>query len=75
MHFLLYFCNVDIKLVLISTALVAVAFAGIAVKLLFKKGGEFAGTCASRNPMLSDGEVCGFCGAKPGEACGSEKSN
>ncbi|MCS6979739.1 MAG: membrane or secreted protein [Flavobacteriales bacterium] len=64
------------KLVLLSVGLLAVAFAGLAVKLIFRKNGEFAGTCASRNPMLSDGEVCGFCGARPGEACaGSEKSN
>lgn len=62
----------DFQLIFLSMGLLALAFAGIAVKLLFKKGGEFAGTCASRNPMLSDGEVCGFCGAKPGEVCASE---
>ena len=31
-----------------------------------KKDGEFAGTCASQNPILNkDGETCGFCGKTP----------
>jgi hypothetical protein len=31
-----------------------------------KKNGEFAGTCASQNPMLNTtGESCGFCGKTP----------
>ena len=31
-----------------------------------KKDGEFAGTCASQNPVLNkDGEPCGFCGKTP----------
>jgi hypothetical protein len=64
---------VDFTLIFISLGLMAVAFAGIAIKLLIKKGGEFAGTCASRNPILSDGEVCGLCGAKSGEACASQE--
>ena len=40
------------NLFLLSIALLALAFAGIAVKILFKKNGEFAGTCASNNPLL-----------------------
>ena len=48
----------------------ALAFAGIAVKILFKKNGEFAGTCASNNPLLNkEGESCGVCGARPEEKC------
>jgi hypothetical protein len=58
------------KLVLLSIALLALAFAGIAVKILFKKNGEFAGTCASNNPLLNkEGESCGICGARPEEKC------
>ena len=31
-----------------------------------KKDGEFAGTCASQNPMINtNGEACGFCGKTP----------
>lgn len=61
------------KVILISIVFMAVAFAGIAVKLLFKKNGKFAGTCASNNPMLNEeGAPCGFCGAKPDEMCKKE---
>jgi len=59
-----------IKLILISVALLAIAFAGIAIKILFKKNGEFAGTCASNNPLLQDdGVSCSVCGARPEEKC------
>jgi len=59
-----------IKLILISVALLALAFAGIAIKILFKKNGEFAGTCASNNPLLQDeGVSCSVCGARPDEKC------
>ena len=55
-------------LILITLALLGIAIAGISIKLWAKKDGEFAGTCASQNPMLnSDGEACGFCGKTPDE--------
>ncbi len=61
------------KLILISVALLALAFAGIAIKILFKKNGEFAGTCASNNPLLNDeGVTCSVCGARPDEKCKSD---
>ncbi|MBD99523.1 MAG: membrane or secreted protein [Verrucomicrobia bacterium] len=61
------------KVTLLAIALLAIAFAGIAVKILLKKNGKFAGTCASNNPMLNeDGEACSFCGAKPDEKCKKE---
>lgn len=57
-------------LVLISIGLLALAFAGIAIKIWAKKEGEFAGTCASNNPVLQEeGAVCGLCGARPEEQC------
>ena len=40
------------ELILLTILLLAVAFAGIAIKILVKKNGEFTGTCASNNPML-----------------------
>jgi len=53
-------------LFLITLALLVVAVAGISIKLWAKKDGEFAGTCASQNPILNkDGETCGFCGKTP----------
>ena len=56
--------------VLLSIALLAICFAGIAIKIIFKKDGEFSGTCASNNPLLNkEGESCSFCGARPDEKC------
>lgn len=61
------------KLVLLSVGLLILAFAGIAVKILIKKDGKFAGTCASNNPMLrEEGVSCSVCGARPEEQCKSE---
>jgi len=58
------------KVFLFSVLLMALAFAGIAIKILLKKNGEFAGTCSSNNPMLQkEGAVCGVCGATPEEQC------
>jgi hypothetical protein len=54
------------KLVLLTIVLLALAFAGIAIKIWAKKDGKFAGTCASQSPFLNkDGENCGFCGKTP----------
>ena len=56
--------------ILLSIFLLAIAFVGIAVKILIKKDGKFAGTCASNNPMIQEkGGSCGLCGAKPDEKC------
>lgn len=58
--------------VLISIVLVALAVAGIAIKILVKKDGQFAGTCSSNNSFLQkEGGVCSICGAKPNEKCKS----
>jgi len=58
------------KVVLISVLLLGLAFAGIAIKLLVKKDGQFAGTCASNNPMMKSSEgSCSVCGARPEEIC------
>ncbi|MEJ6599736.1 MAG: membrane or secreted protein [Crocinitomicaceae bacterium] len=59
--------------VLLSILLLALAFGGIAIKIWAKKDGEFAGTCASNNPMLQEeGASCGLCGASPKEKCKSD---
>ena len=58
------------ELVLVTIVLLGLGFAGIAIKIWAKKGGEFAGTCASNNPMLNEeGASCGLCGARPDEQC------
>lgn len=61
------------KVVALAIGLLAIGFAGIAIKILVKKDGKFAGTCASQNPFLNkEGEACSLCGAKPEEQCRNE---
>ena len=55
-----------IKLIIISILLLAIGFAGIAIKIWAKKGGEFDGTCAGSNVRLkAEGIACG-CGNEGG---------
>jgi hypothetical protein len=62
-------------LVIISIVLLSLGFAGIAIKIWAKKDGEFAGTCASNNPLLQEeGASCGLCGASPEEKCKSDNA-
>ncbi len=62
------------KLLFLTIGILALAVAGIAIKIWSKKDGEFAGTCASQNPFLNkDGQACGMCGKLPSEQdCGNE---
>lgn len=54
------------KLLFITIGLLALAFAGIAIKIWAKKDGKFAGTCASQSPFLNEsGESCSLCGKTP----------
>ena len=63
------------KLALIAIGLLGLGFAGIAIKIWGKKGGEFSGTCASNNPLVNgEGETCSFCGARPDEQCKNEEA-
>ena len=62
------------EVILLAILFTSLAFAGIAIKILVKKNGEFAGTCASQSPFLNEeGEACGFCGASPEEKCKKEE--
>lgn len=57
-------------LVVLSILLVGLAIAGIAIKILVKKDGQFAGTCSSNNPLFpNEGGACNICGARPDEKC------
>lgn len=61
------------KVILLAIGLLALGFAGIAIKILVKKDGEFAGTCASNNPLLKDESgSCSVCGARPEDTCLAE---
>ena len=62
------------EVVLLSIGLLALGFAGIAIKIIVKKDGKFSGTCASNSPFLNkEGENCGLCGASPEEMCQKEE--
>ncbi len=64
---------VVLKVTLLAIGLLALGFAGIAIKIWAKKDGEFAGTCASNSPFLNqEGESCSYCGASPEEKCKSD---
>ena len=67
--------NMTLAVILITILLVGLAFAGIAIKLLVKKDGRFAGTCASNHPMFQEDGACGFCGARPEEKCKGKKGS
>ncbi len=48
---------------LLSIGVLALFFILMSVRLLFLKGGEFKGTCASQSPWLTkEGATCGYCG-------------
>lgn len=47
----------------LTLGFLALFFVLMSVRLIFLKGGEFKGTCASQNPFLNkDGGTCGYCG-------------
>jgi len=63
----------SIELISLTVLLLALAVAGIAIKILLKPNGTFSGTCASQNLYLNQqGESCSICGAKIGEECKEE---
>ncbi len=65
------------ELLFITFGLLALAFAGIAIKIWGKKDGKFAGTCASQSPFLNkEGEACSMCGKLPEQQgdCNTAKS-
>lgn len=63
--------------VLLGVGFIALFFILMSVRLIFKKNGEFKGTCASQSPFLNkEGATCGFCGKTmtAGEECGNPDS-
>jgi len=56
--------------ILVVFGLLAFAFAGLAIRVIFIRKGEFHGTCATNNPMLKN-EIgdCIICGHEPDDEC------
>lgn len=58
---------------LIAMVVILLVFAGVSIRVLLLKNGEFHGTCSTNNEFNkrhNDGK-CGVCGAEPDEACRS----
>ena len=61
------------KIFIITVLMLVFVFIGIGIKIILKKDGKFAGTCASQSPFLNkEGEICGFCGKTADEMCPNE---
>ncbi len=55
--------------VLAAILVLGIAVALLAIRILFVRGGEFRGTCASNNPYLrKDGGACWACGKSDSES-------
>lgn len=63
-----------LKLLLITIVLVGIAIAGIAVKMFFKKGGEFQKSCGSVDPYSGQRVAC-TCGKPEEERCENKHSH
>jgi hypothetical protein len=64
---------------LLSLAVFALFFILMSVRLIFIKGGEFRGTCATQSPaLMKEGITCGYCGKTLGagdSACGDPEKD
>ncbi|OWY22586.1 hypothetical protein C7N43_01410 [Sphingobacteriales bacterium UPWRP_1] len=59
---------------LLSIGLMTFVMAGIGLRILLVKGGQFRGTCANNNPMLEEKiGKCTVCGRTAGEACKADE--
>jgi hypothetical protein len=57
-----------IKLILVSVVLLALAFAGIAIKMFFLKDAEFTKSCSSIDPLSGKHLSCN-CGGNENVSC------
>ena len=61
--------------ILLTIAILGIAFALLSLRILLVKDGEFRGTCSSNNPMLRNKlGPCVACGKKEGEVCSREQA-
>lgn len=55
---------------LVTTVVLLILIAMIAVRIILIKGGEFHGSCSSNNPFTKrEGGRCTLCGATSEESC------
>jgi hypothetical protein len=60
-----------IKILLITIVFLALAFAGFAIKIFFKKGGEFKKQCSTVDPKTGQPLGCS-CGGNGDGSCRNE---
>lgn len=63
--------------VLLGIGCIGLFFVLMSVRIIFKKNGEFKGTCASQSPFLNkEGITCSYCGKtlKDNETCANNDS-
>ncbi|HRY97696.1 MAG TPA: hypothetical protein P5550_01430 [Bacteroidales bacterium] len=65
--------NPNLQLFLVVALLIGLAFAGIAVKMFFKKGGEFKKSCSTIDPNTGKPMGCG-CGGGEGSCENSARA-
>jgi hypothetical protein len=61
-----------LKLILLSIVLIAIAFAGFAVKMFLIKGGEFKKQCSSVDPLTGKRIGC-TCGNEGESTCNNSR--
>ena len=64
-----------LKILLITVVFLALAFAGFAVKMFFKKGGEFKKQCSSVHPETGERLGCVCDGNGDGSCNNKEEEN
>ena len=62
-----------LKLIIISSILLGLGFAGIAIKIWAKKDGEFDGTCAGKNVKMKERGIT--CGCRNADGCSTNIDN
>jgi hypothetical protein len=59
----------EVKIILISVVLLAIAISGIAIKMFLKKGGEFKKQCSSVDPDTGERIGCTCGRTDGGDSC------
>lgn len=59
----------EVKIILISVVLLAIAISGIAIKMFLKKGGEFKKQCSSVDPDTGERIGCTCGRTEGGDSC------
>ncbi|MEN8225485.1 MAG: membrane or secreted protein [Bacteroidota bacterium] len=59
----------ELKIIIITIILLALAITGIAIKMFLKKGGEFKKQCSSIDPATGERFGCTCGSGDSGEAC------